>query len=198
MKGIIITLLSSLFFSLLVIGCSHETPHDAATATSATTSTSAPKPAAPSPADARAIIAASADLGDLQFTNAAYSLPTASAMMNAPAKAAAKALTRAGWTSTSGQNLVLTEKAANDRRFLMRPNGSLDVVPLAKKELGDVGAVRMNADGTAEADFTWRWIPNELGTLLAPERFAGEQQATATLLWDGTRWTMLKIVKRGA
>ena len=178
---------------LLLAACSAETPKPNAPETAAQTTSASAKPAAPSAADARAIIANSADLGDLQFTNAAFTLPTSRAMMNEPAKAAAKALQRAGWTSMAGDTLTLTEKAQNDRRFLMRPNGSLDVVPLAKKEMGDVTAVRITATGDAEADFSWRWAPNELGTLLAPERFAGEQHATATLLWDGSKWTMLKI-----
>jgi hypothetical protein len=177
---------------LLLAACGgSETPRAAVP-----TETSAPKPSAPSPDDARQLISTSADFGDLEFTNAAYTLPTARAMMNAPAKNAAKALQRDGWISMSGNGLVLTSKAENDRRFLLRPNGSLDVVPLAKKEMGAVSAVRMNADGTADADFTWRWQPNELGTLLAPDRFSGDQRATATLLWDGSRWTMLKIAKK--
>ena len=78
-------------------------------------------------------------------------------------------------------------KAKEDKRFLVRPNGTLDVVPLAKKELVSIDAVRGE-----RVDFTWKWIPNEVGALLK-DRFAGDQKATATLLWDGTTWTVLRI-----
>ena len=92
--------------------------------------------------------------------------------------------------------VVLTGKSKSDKRFLVRPNGILDIVPLAKKELGEVTAVRMNDDGTAAADFTWTWVPNEVGRTFA-DRYAGTQQATATLIHDGTSWSILGI-KRGA
>lgn len=182
---------------LLLTACGSEPAPSApaANATSTTATAAAPAPL-PSTTAARPLIASSAPLGDLEFTNAAYTLPTTRSMMNDPARAAAKALQRGGWTAMKGETLVLTDKGTNDRRFLLRPNGSLDVVPLAKKELGEVTGVRATTAGEAEADFTWRWVPNELGTLLAPERFAAEQRATATLLWDGSKWTVLTVVKR--
>jgi hypothetical protein len=83
-------------------------------------------------------------------------------------------------------------KAMDDKRFILRENGLLDVVPLAKKEMGEVSAVRMNPDDTATADFTWTWVPNEVGSLF-PEKYAGTHAARATFIWDGTSWSMLKI-----
>ena len=94
---------------------------------------------------------------------------------------------------------MLTEKGRNDRRFLMRQNGILDVVPLAKKEFGQVLAVR-EAGTDVAVDFTWRWVPNEVGTVFKSgpthDRFAAPQQGTATLLHDGAKWTILKVERK--
>lgn len=77
----------------------------------------------------------------------------------------------------------------------MRPNGFVDLVPLAKKELTNVTAVR----GT-NVDFDWKWIPNDLGAAIRSgavhDRYAAPQHATATLLHDGTSWTVLRITAR--
>ena len=89
-------------------------------------------------------------------------------------------------------NVVLTEKARTDRRFLLRQNGFLDIVPLAKKELTAVTAVNVNPTGEPLADFQWKWVPNEIGALVA-ERYSGDKQSIATLLWDGSQWTVLRI-----
>lgn len=179
-------------FALLFLACSAEQP--------ATTTTVAEKPkAAPPPTaqQARELIANAPDFGEFEFTDAAYSLPMERSIRNEPAEAAAKALAKAGWIAVDGSGkVVLTGKSKSDKRFLVRPNGILDIVPLAKKELGEVTAVRMNDDGTAAADFTWTWVPNEVGRTFA-ERYAGTQQATATLIHDGTSWSILGI-KRGA
>ena len=58
--------------------------------------------------------------------------------------------------------------------------------------MGPVSTVRANPDNTASADFTWTWIPNEVGALM-PEKFAGTRNARASLIWDGTAWMVLKI-----
>ncbi|HKO56705.1 MAG TPA: hypothetical protein VJ276_12580, partial [Thermoanaerobaculia bacterium] len=73
-----------------------------------------------------------------------------------------------------------------DKRFLVRQNGTLDVVPLARKELIAVQAV--NGDKVA---FTWRWVPNDVGKALQFDET--EQRATAELYWDGEKWAVLKI-----
>ena len=155
-------------------------------------------PPPPSAQQARDLIATSADFGEFEFTNASVTLPVSGAAMNDPARAASKELEAAGWvTLDTNGDLALTERSRNDKRFLLRPNGLLDVVPLAKKEMGEVTGVRPNADGTVRVDFTWRWIPNEVGTAfrtgIVADRFATPQDGIATLMWNGTSWTIVKM-----
>ena len=159
------------------------------------------QPAAPPPpsaAQARELIANSADFGEFEFTNAGYTLPTSGVAMNEPQRASAKELAAAGWLALDNTgDIALSEKSRSDKRFLLRPNGLLDIVPLAKKEMGDVTAVRPNPDNTVTVDFTWRWVANEVGqafkTGLVHDRFAAQQDGKATLMWDGSNWTILKF-----
>jgi hypothetical protein len=155
-----------------------------------------PKP--PSTPEAREMIASSAELGEYEFTNAGFTTPVSGATMSEPVRQSVKELVAAGWLDLDpAGNVALTDKSRNDKRFLLRPNGLLDIVPLAKKEMGDVTSVRANDDGTARVDFTWRWIANEVGssfkTGLVADRFAAPQDGAATLIWDGTTWSVLKI-----
>jgi hypothetical protein len=158
-------------------------------------------PPPPSVADARTLIADSAELGEYQFTNAAVSIPVAGSSMSDPVRAMARELAAAKWIALDGAgDVMLTERARNDKRFLLRANGILDIVPLAKKEMGDVTVVTPQPDGTAAADFTWRWIPNEVGAVFKSgpvhDRFAESHEARATLIWDGTSWSVLSIEER--
>jgi hypothetical protein len=162
------------------------------------------KPAAPPPpnaAAAQAIVGGSPELGEFEFTNAAVSLPMSRAAMNEPALAAAKDLVGAGWLVFDGDAVVLSAKSRGDKRFLVRPNGFLDVVPLAKKEMGEVTAVRPTEEGV-DVDFKWKWISNDVGSAIASgpihERYATEHRATATLIHDGTSWIVLRIRAAGA
>jgi hypothetical protein len=63
--------------------------------------------------------------------------------------------------------------------------------------MGDVTAVRQHPDGTVTVDFAWKWIANEVGsafrTGLVHDRYATPQDGRATLMWDGTAWTILKF-----
>jgi hypothetical protein len=146
-------------------------------------------PALPAAAEARDIIANSPEFGDYKFTDAAVTIPMTRGAMNEPARKNADALVKGGWLGWSGDALVLKKK--DDKRFLVRPNQTLDVVPLAKKEFGDVKAV--NGD---KVDFTWHWVPNEVGKALQFDET--EQQATATLYWDGSKWGVLRITSASA
>ena len=174
---------------LLLLACSAEHP---ATTTSAAAKTQPP----PNAQAVRALIFNSAELGEHQFTSAGWTAPVAASSMSAPVRDEARDLAAAGWISFDGE-IALTEKSRNDKRFLLRPNGLLDIVPLAKKEMGNVVAMRNNADGSVAADFTWKWIPNEVGAAFRKgpvhDRFAAPQKSTATLIWDGTAWTVLQI-----
>lgn len=175
---------------LLLVVCSRKEPATTAEA----------KPAAPPPPtadEARKVIQSSMAFGEYEFTDASYSLPIAGSMMNEPQRAAARDLARAGWLKLEHSgDATLTEKARNDKRFLVRPNGILDIVPLAKKEMGSVVAVRAEPDGTVAAGFTWSWIPNDVAIAFLRQQFAGTREATATLMHDGTQWTVLKIAPR--
>lgn len=175
--------------AILLVACSRETP-----TTTTATETAPPPPAAPSADDARKIIQASMEFGEFQFTDAAYSLPVAGSAQNDQARRAARDLARAGWISLDGAgDVMLNDKSRADRRFLMRPNGILDIVPLAKKEMGTVVAVRPNDDGTVAAQFTWRWIANEVGNTFLRQQYEGTREATATLRHDGTEWRVSTI-----
>lgn len=181
---------------LLLAACTAEQP-----ATDTTTTTAAKqRPAAPTPEEAATLIKGSMEFGEFDFTNAGWTAPVSAARMSEPVRAEAKELAAAGWVALDGAgDLMLTDKARNDRRFLLRENGLLDVVPLAKKEFGAVEAVR-DREGEVTVDFTWKWLPNEVGTAFRTgpthDRFAAPQNATATLIHDGTQWTILKIDRR--
>jgi hypothetical protein len=66
--------------------------------------------------------------------------------------------------------------------------------------MGDVIAVRPNADNTVSADFNWRWIPNEVGQSFKSgpvrERFDAEQHATAVLTHGADGWSVVRIDPR--
>lgn len=182
---------------LLLAACSNEP------APPTTTAAEQPKtPPAPAAQEARQLIESSPDFGDHQFTHAAVSLPVSGAAMSEPTRETAKQLAAAGWLAIDGAgDIMLTPKSRTDKRFLMRPNGLIDVVPLARKELGNVIAVRPGTDGQVVAEFTWRWIANEVGAALTSgvehDRFTAPSQTSyATLIWDGTKWSVLKIDAR--
>lgn len=173
-----------------------ETPADTATA-AGTAPAAAPLP---TPDQAKALIADSPEFGDFEFsTGSSFSLPLDAAQFNEPARAGAADLERAGWIRIEGGKVVLA-KGDGDKRFLVRPNGFLDIVPLAKKELLEVTGVRKTDEG-AEADFTWRWIPNEVGASftsgLVKERFDAIHVATAKLRDFGQGWVVMLIERKG-
>jgi hypothetical protein len=159
-------------------------------------SAEAAAPAPPAADAAKTLIASSPEFSEYEFTNAAATLPLQRSAMNAPAQQLAADLKSAGWIRFDDSGaVVLTEKARKDRRILVRPNGFMDLVPLARKELTTVTAVR----GT-NIDFDWRWIPNDLGAAIKSgavhDRYAAPQHATATLIHDGTAWAVQRITAR--
>jgi len=187
----------SLVMLVLLVSCgSPEQPP----ATTSSAPPPAPQAAPPSAQDAKQILGASPEFSEYEFTNAAFTLPMKRSAMTGPTANSAHDLVRGGWIDIPSDNVALTPKSVKDKRFLVRPNGFLDIVPIAKKELGDVTAVRANADGTVSADFNWRWIPNEVGQSFKSgpvrERFDAEQHATAVLTHDANGWSVLRIDKR--
>jgi hypothetical protein len=188
----------ALLIALALIACGKgEVPQTATTATTATAATKPAAPAPPSAAEAQTILESSQEWSEYQFTNAAYTLPLKRDAMNDPAKQAATDLANAGWIRLGGSEVELTAKAKGDKRFLLRPNGYVDLVPIAKKEFGSVERVQANADGSATAAFSWKWVPNEVGRAfqsgIVHDRLIAPQRATATLIHDGKSWTVLRI-----
>ena len=116
----------------LLAGCTNEERRVESTASS-------PPPAAPAlppatSAEAGLLIGDSAEFSEFEFTNAAWSLPLQGKLMNAPSLEGAKELAAAGWIKLDRErNVTLTGKAKKDRRWLVRPNGFVDLVPIAKK-----------------------------------------------------------------
>lgn len=181
----------------ILAACSKESP------TTTTSGSAAPKSDVkpPDAQQARAIVEKSGELAQHEFTNAAVSLPIAGSSMNQPTRNTAEQLEAAGWIAMENSgDLMLTDKSRSDKRFLLRENGLLDIVPLAKKEMGEVTAVRLNADGTVNADFSWRWLPNDVGAAFTTgplhDRFAAQHRATANLMWNGTEWTIITVDAR--
>lgn len=179
-----------LLIVLLLVACSAEKP--------AAPPAAAEKPAPPPPtlAEAKQIIESSGDFSEFEFTNSAFTLPMKRSMMlNDQTRNAARDLQKAGWIDFSGDDVVL-RKGATDRRFITRPNGYVDIVPLARKEIVEVTAVRPTSEGV-EADFDWKWTPNEVGSSFKTgplyDRYATPKQATATLYIDGGKWRVLRI-----
>jgi hypothetical protein len=179
----------------LLAACSSEKP--GATTTAAQSSGATP----PTAAQARATIEKSSEFSQHEFTNAAISLQMAGASTNPATRETVRQLAAAGWLAIDpAGEIMLGEKSRSDKRFIIRENGLMDIVPLAKKELGDVTAVRTNPDGTVNADFNWHWIPNDVGSVFTTgplhDRFAGTQNATANLMWNGTEWAMISVEKK--
>jgi hypothetical protein len=179
---------------LIAIGCGGAERPQEATAPPAARQPATPPP--PALAEAQTLIANSAEFSEYEFTNAAYTLPMQQSAMHEPARAVAADLRKAGWIAVDGSGtVVLTPKAKGDKRFLVRQNGVMDIVPLARKEVIAADAVTRDEAGAPVVDFRWRWVPNEIGELFG-DRYSGEQQARATLLWDGSQWSILRIRPR--
>src|SRR6266542_2932302 len=178
---------------LLFAACCAPEPKPAQTSSAGALSKQTIPP--PSLADAQRIIAESPELSDYEFTNAAVTLPMDGSLPPYLADDA-KQLAAAGWLRRSGNTLALTEKAKKDKRFLVRPNGTVDIVSLAHKELTGVTALKPNIDGTVSADFGWKWIPNDVGRAFTRgpvhDRYAAPQKAMARLMWNGSVWTVLR------
>jgi hypothetical protein len=184
---------------LLALACSGgETAAESAASPDSAAAASAPLP---TPEQAKTLIAESPEFGDFEFsTGSSFSLPLAASQFNEPARAGAADLERGGWIRIEGGKVVLA-KGEGDKRFLVRQNGFLDIVPLAKKELLEVADVRRTDEG-AEVGFTWRWVPNDVGAAftsgLVKERFDATHAATARLRDFGQGWIVMLIERRAA
>jgi hypothetical protein len=188
--------MSAVLVAFLAVTCGGERAIPPATESTASETARAPLPPPPPVDDAARIVSGSPEFSDYQFTRAAFTMPIKEQAMTPAVRETSRALAKAGWIGVDGDgNLVLTDRAKNDKRFLVRQNGFIDIVPMAKKEFIGVEAVHVNPEGQPLVDFRWRWVPNEIGALAA-DRYSGEQLAIATLLWDGSQWSVLRITPR--
>lgn len=182
---------------LLFAGCGGgETPAEAPVAEAPKTTV-----VAPSMEVAAETVASSPEFSEYMFTRAAFSLPMRGDLLKGAAREAAEDLEKAGWILIDpAGNVVLAGKGVGDKRFIPRENGSLDIVPLARKEFVSVDGIGQDDAGDATIDFTWRWIPNEVqqsftrGSIAT--RFDGDQKARATIYpkKDGT-WGIMRIAE---
>jgi hypothetical protein len=150
---------------------------------------------------AAATVSNAPEFSEYKFTRAAYSLPMQASMLKGAALEAAEDLEKAEWVFLDpAGNLILTTKAESDKRFIPRDNGSLDIVPLARKEFVGVDGLGRDDEGDVTIDFTWRWVPNEIATAFTrggiATRFEGDQKARATIYpaRDGS-WKVMRIVE---
>lgn len=152
--------------------------------TAATEAGATPAAPPPTPAEAQELIARSQAFGDHQFTYAAWTFRTDTPLTHETTLAMAKDLENADWIRLNENRVELTDKSRGDKRFLLRPNGTLDIVPLARKELIEVTSVTPTDEG-ATATIRWRWVPNEVGSSFTSgpvkERFDAEQRSEVTL-----------------
>jgi len=190
------TILLTLSFFLTACGGS-ETPSAPPTVETKQATLVAP----PSPETAAETIANAPEFSEYKFTRAAYSLPMPGSMLKGPALEAAQDLEKTGWILLDpAGNIVIAGKSVNDKRFIVRDNGSLDIVPLARKEFVSVEATGHDDEGDVTIDFTWRWVPNEVAQAFErgriATRFEGEQRARATIYpaKDGS-WKIMRIVE---
>jgi hypothetical protein len=186
------------FILILLLGIVACSP--AAEQPSTATAAAETKPLAPPTVEeAAALIRDSQEFSDYHFTFSSISLPLEKKLMNEPALRNAEELAAAGWLEFEPSGAVtVPPKALETRRFVVRPNGFLDIVPLARKEFVAVTAVKPLPDGNVSAEFDWKWQPNEVGQALESgltrERFDKPQRARATLMpTKSGKWSVLII-----
>jgi hypothetical protein len=156
--------------------------------------------ALPSMEEAGEVVSKSPEFSEYMFTRAAYSLPMQGSMLRGAGREAAEDLEKAGWVLIDpAGNLVLAGKSVGDKRFIPRDNGSLDIVPLAKKEFVSVDALGHDDEGDVTVDFTWRWVPNEVAQAFErgpiATRFEGDRKARATLYRTRDGWNVMRVVE---
>lgn len=184
---------------LLFAACSEKSAAPPATATPSETATATAAAAAPTPptlAEAQRMIAESEEFAAFAPDYAAFTVPvTVDASEEDPKRSVAEDLERNGWVTIENNTVAFTDKAKNDKRFNMRQNGSFDIAPLGSKEIIAVQQVVPGNEGQVRVFFVWKLVPNEIGKEidLLDQIFIDENEAMATLIHDGTSWSVLKI-----
>jgi hypothetical protein len=194
MRRATILVLSVLAIPML-IGCGGEKA-----STEAPVAPAKPLVALPSTDVAGEVVSKSQEFSEYMFTQAAYSLPMQGSQLRGAAREAAEDLEKAEWVVIDpGGNLVISGKSVGDKRFIPRDNGSLDIVPLARKEFASVDGVGHDDAGDVTVDFTWRWLPNEIAQSFErgaiATRYIGDRKARATIYPTRSGWNVLRIVE---
>lgn len=181
---------------LLFAACSEKPAATTTTTSEAATGTApAASPAPPTPAEAQKIIAASEQFRELRSEQAGFNVPLTLDTATDETKSVAEDLARTGWVTIDGASVTLTDKAKRDERFQVRQNGSFDILPLGTKEILAIKQILPGDQGQVRVFLDWKWAPNEISSeidLLA-QMFIDEDEALATLIHDGTSWSVLKI-----
>lgn len=184
----------AILLTTISVGCAAPETPEAPERAGGTEAATLPPPSAE---QAEEIITSAPEWSDYKFSNAAWSLPLDQPIDHPVTLEMAKDLERADWIRVDRTNrVVLTQRAMKDRRFLVRPNDVVEMVPLAKKEFGEVTAIEP-AGENVEVHFTWQWVPNEVGASFQSgflhERYSATHQATATLMPREGEWMLLII-----
>lgn len=181
--------------ALIIAGCGEipEAPKAPANAPAA-----APAVAPPTKAEATQIVGDSAEWSDYQFTYSSWSFQLGTPVAHPTTRQLVDDLVVAGWLRmTKGGVVELTERAKTDKRFLVRANNSLDIVPMAAKELVGVTSIKSEPDGAARAEVRWKWVPNDVGASFRSgfikERYDAPQVAVATLERANGAWRVRKV-----
>lgn len=154
--------------------------------------------APPTEAEAMQIVGDSAEWSDYQFTYSSWSFQLGTPIAHPTTRQLVDDLVAAGWLRVTKAGMIeLTEKAKTDKRFLVRATNSLDIVPMAKKELVGVTSVTLEPDGVVRAEVRWKWVANDVGASFRSgfikERYDAPQVAVATLENANGAWRVRKV-----
>ncbi|MGA7614710.1 MAG: hypothetical protein WBX15_05950 [Thermoanaerobaculia bacterium] len=144
------------------------------------------------------MILAAPEWSDYDFSEAAWTLPMDRPIENPITLQMAKDLQAAGWiVLESTQRIALTTRALNDRHFIARPSGVVEMVPMAVKEFDGVETVRPAEDGNVAVDFKWHWNPNAVGASFKSgflhDRYTTPREGTAILQPSNGKWKVWLI-----
>ena len=155
--------------------------------------------AAPKNEEIVQIVGESPEWSDYESPSSAWSFAIDVKAINPLVRANADDLAKAGWIVIGKERVTLSDKARTDPRFLTRPNGFIDVVPIAKKEIASVD-LNTKSGEVVICDLTWTWRANEVGSAFVSDplhaKLTSPQYATVELRPYKGRWGVWEIRPR--